>query len=840
VAERNLEIARQFHRQYLDGKLTEAQSRERIRDVLLGQTIGKTGYIYCLDSQGIVAVHPNPGVEGRNLIHFEFISHQINRKTGYIEYDWQNPGEEGARSKALYMTYFAPYDWIISVTTYRDEFMELLPMEEIRRSVKALKFGTTGYIFVTDRRGNLIIHPEVEGSNFYDLPIEDRSFFEEMLTGESGQVSYWWQNPGENVPRKKIALYGHIPELQWIVCASGYFDEIYAPIQQTRNTVLLFIFFAALLSTVLTLFVSSYLTRRLQNLVEVIEKGEQGDLTVRAKTGADDEIGHLGRAFNTFLKRLQSSHVKLADEVDEHRATASALKESEALFKAVFNQTLQFIGILTPDGTVRSINQSALDFAGVPEAAVSGKKLWELPPYEHSEAIRANLKAAVSDASRGEFKRMELEHLNADGETRFVDFSLKPVTDDNGKVVMLIPEGRDITDQKKMEAQLLQSQKMDAIGTLAGGIAHDFNNSLQAISGYTQLLLLGGHDAKREKEMLATIQHTCTHASELTKQLLTFSRKVESQLVPLDLNVELSGVVKLLKHTLPRMIDIETRPGEGLWIVEADRVQFEQIVMNLGINAGHAMPDGGLLVLETQNVELDDKFCRDHLGAVPGTYVMIAARDTGNGMDAETRDHIFEPFFTTRETGKGTGLGLAMVYGIVKSHKGYIDCSSAPGQGTTFRVYLPAVKAAGEKQAPADDPVQIQKGRESILLVDDDPAVRQVARAILERFGYRVHEAGDGESGLERHRERKADIDLVILDLNMPGMGGQRCLEAIKKENPNLPVLIASGLAPSGEAKRILDALAQGFVGKPYLLEDLLQVVRDTLDRSSSAGSPTP
>jgi nitrogen-specific signal transduction histidine kinase/ActR/RegA family two-component response regulator len=403
---------------------------------------------------------------------------------------------------------------------------------------------------------------------------------------------------------------------------------------------------------------------------------------------------------------------------------------------------------------------------------------------------------------------------------------------------MLIAEGRDITDQKKMEAQLRRVQKMDAVGTLAGGIAHDFNNNLQAISGYTQLLLMDEQSSHRQKEMLTVIKNTCSHASELTRQLLTFSRKIESQLVPLDLNVELREAIKLLQRTLPRMIRIETRLAPDLCIVEADRVQFEQIVMNLSINAGHAMPDGGSLILETGNVDLDDAYCRSHVGAVPGPYAMLSVTDTGIGMDTNTREHIFEPFFTTRETGRGTGLGLAMVYGIVKSHNGYIDCQSEIGKGTVFSIYFPAAAGGGPAEKPSDSAPQHPMGRESILLVDDDEGVRDVGREILKRFGYRVIEAEDGESGLDRLGELGEKIDLILLDLNMPGMGGRRFLEKIREKGCTVPVLITSGDVPKGELKAFLDEQAQGIMSKPYEIGSLLTVVREILDRQPSASSP--
>ena len=957
VAERNLEIANHLYARYLSGQESEAQVREKIRSILLGQTIGKTGYIYCIDSKGVAVVHPRPRVVGNNWSHFEFIRKQITIKTGYIEYQWRNPGEDAPRPKALYMTYFKPFDWIISVSSYREEFNQLLPMEEIRRSVKTLQFGPSGYAFILDYKGNILVHPELEGQNVLTLAGGEARFFEQMRKEPFGQVIYWWQNPKDPQPREKLTQFAHIPELNWIIGSSVYLDEIYAPIRKVRNIGLLFIVAAVVLSVILTLTLSHSITRRLSHLMTVISKGDQGDLTVRAGVDSDDEIGRLSRLFNGFLERLQSYHQQLADEVQQHRSTAqslrqahdfnalilstvdalvivvdpggrvvsfnraceacsgysadeiqghsfleklipeeekahfaklldeqvktrkpvramghwitkdgrrrliqwsgavatglekntplvvcagidmtdqkaieTALQKSEAQFEAVFNQTFQMIGILAPDGTIRGANQTALDFAGVALSDILGMKLWESPFCRHSPDVRNRAKQAVAKASQGTFIRTQVTHMRHDGEVFTFDFSLKPVRDEQGQIFMLIPESRDITAQKEMEAQLLQARKMDAIGILAGGIAHDFNNNLQAISGYTQLLLMDDYGSAGQKEMLTTIQHACDHGRELTRQLLTFSRKVESRLVPLDLNAELEPVVNLLRRTLPRMIEIETRLADDLAFVEADPTQFEQMVMNLGINAGHAMPDGGRLTIVTRNVDLDQAFCR-RMEVTVGSYVWLSITDTGHGMDADTRAHIFEPFFTTRQTGEGTGLGLATVYGIVKNHRGAITCHSEHGQGTTFDVYFPAVATPAATTIDPVDTQAIVGGSESILIVDDDAFIRQLAVELLQRYGYRVREAKSGEDALSVLETHGSELDLILLDLNMPGMGGLRCLQKIRAVDASIPVLIASGYAPEGKDKAILDDLAHGYMNKPYNLKALLGAVRQTLDR---------
>ena len=388
----------------------------------------------------------------------------------------------------------------------------------------------------------------------------------------------------------------------------------------------------------------------------------------------------------------------------------------------------------------------------------------------------------------------------------------------------------DITEKKKLEAQLQQAQKMEAIGTLAGGIAHDFNNILQAIFGYTQILLIGKEPSDPDYEKLEAIEKSAQRASDLTKRLLIFSRKVESKLRPMDLNNEIEQVSKMLESTIPKMITIELHLVENLKIINADPVQIEQIMMNLGVNARDAMPDGGRLIFETENVILDEEYCKTHLGARPGQYVKLSISDTGHGMDKEILRHIFDPFYTTKETGKGTGLGLAMVYGIVKSHSGYIMCYSEPDEGATFKIYFPIIEKETERVESKKEKVLIEGGNETILLVDDEEAIRELAEDILTRFGYKVLMASDGETALEIYREKKEEINLVILDIIMPGMGGRKCLEELLKMNPKSRIIIASGYFINGPAKEVLKAGAKGFISKPYDMRGMLQTVRKILD----------
>ncbi len=396
---------------------------------------------------------------------------------------------------------------------------------------------------------------------------------------------------------------------------------------------------------------------------------------------------------------------------------------------------------------------------------------------------------------------------------------------------------RDITERKeaekekeRMQVQLRQAQKMEAVGTLAGGIAHDFNNLLQAVQGYAQLLLLrkdGDDDGQRE---LQQIVRAATRGAELTQQLLTFSRKIESELQPIDFNREVENVRLLLERTIPKMIEVKFSLAEDLKMVNADPGQIEQILMNLAVNAKDAMPDGGKLIVETANVILDQDYCKIHRVANPGSYVQLTVTDTGHGIDKMTIEHIFEPFYTTKETGKGTGLGLATVYGIVKSHNGHIVCYSEPDEGTTFKIYLPTIDSTQEARKAEEHLTAPEGGSETILLVDDEEPIRGLGTQILEEFGYTVLTAADGESALQLYSKKQKKIDLVILDLIMPGMGGKLCLLELLKINLEAKVAIASGYSPDGPTREILKNGAKGFISKPYDLRQMLKVIREVLD----------
>jgi len=516
--------------------------------------------------------------------------------------------------------------------------------------------------------------------------------------------------------------------------------------------------------------------------------------------------------------------LSIVRNVEDWKKAEQALRESEEKYRRLFEESRDAVYITTREGSLVDANQAFLDLFGFGREEARNMEILQI----YTDA--ADRKRFQEEIERkGSLKDYGVSFRKKDG-TKIEGLLTSTVQrDKDGKVLAYQGLLRDVTDQNRLQRQLLQAQKMEAIGTLAGGIAHDFNNLLQAILGYSDLLLMKKPPGDPDREKLEVIQHVARDGADLVSRILMFSRRAESKMRPVGLNEEIRRVEKLLRRTLPRMIQIDLALGEDLGVIDADPAQIEQVLLNLGVNAQHAMPDGGQLLIETNDVSLNDEYLRKHLGAIPGHYVLLTVSDTGVGMEPDVLDRIYEPFFTTKTIAEGTGLGLSVVHGIVTLHGGYIRCYSEPGKGTSFKIYFPmsACESIPDLMVTREMPAF---GTETILLVDDDDRIRDTGRQLIEMSGYKVLIAHSGEEALDVYISHRAEISLIILDLIMPGIGGSRCLKELMRIDPSVAVLVASGYSENGLTVGDQVAGARGFIRKPYDAKDILGAIRKVLD----------
>jgi len=430
----------------------------------------------------------------------------------------------------------------------------------------------------------------------------------------------------------------------------------------------------------------------------------------------------------------------------------------------------------------------------------------------------------------------EFHNRRKDGTLFWERASISPIRDASGTITHFLGVKEDVTAQKLLEEQFVQAQKMEAVGRLAGGVAHDFNNLLTVINGYCDLLLERLDAESLYHEPIAEIRKAGERAASLTRQLLAFSRK--QIVVPrvVDLNAIVPGVEGMLRRLIGEDVDLAAVLHPNLGKVKADPGQIEQVLTNLAVNARDAMPQGGRLTIETANVELDEAYAQTHYGARPGRFVMLAVSDTGHGMDADTQSHIFEPFFTTKEAGKGTGLGLATVYGIVKQSGGYIMVYSEPGEGTVFKIYLPRVEEAGAAEAEHQPSGPAPGGNETILLTEDQDAVRVLVCKVLNSKGYKVLEASRGEEALSMARECPGPIHLLVTDVVMPAMSGRELARNLASFHPEIKVLYMSGYTGNAIVHHGVIEEGLAFIQKPFTPEALARKVREALDTPPKAG----
>jgi PAS domain S-box-containing protein len=530
-------------------------------------------------------------------------------------------------------------------------------------------------------------------------------------------------------------------------------------------------------------------------------------------------------------EQLEDRIKELKQYIKDSKGTTDKLRKSSFYYQTLLDNAPVGIWHASQDGSGGYINSKLAEISGLTPEAAKGTGWTSTLHPEDQERVFAEWTSFV-EGKKAYNSTYRFKH--PDGNVRWVVGQATPVLDETGSKIGHIGILTDITERvqaertkKLLERQIQQVQKMEAIGTLAGGIAHDFNNLLMGIQGRTSLMLTDTASSHPYFEHLKGIEDYVKSAADLTKQLLGFAMGGKYEVKTTDLNNLITNQNQMFGRTR-KDITIREKYEEDLWTVEVDQGQIQQVLLNLYINAWQAMPGGGDLYIQTQNVNLDEHYTKP-FQASPGKYVKVSVTDTGVGMDEVTRQKIFDPFFTTKEMGRGTGLGMASVYGIVKNHEGFITVYSKKGEGATFNIYLPATEkeTVKEKESKKDE----LKGSEIVLLVDDEDMIIDVGQPMLEKMGYNVLVAKDGREALEIYQKNEQEIDIVILDLIMPDIGGGDTYDRLKEINPEIKVLLSSGYSIDGQASEILKRGCSGFIQKPFNMKKLSQKIREILDK---------
>src|SRR5262245_54896719 len=692
------------------------------------------------------------------------------------------------------------------------------------------------YAMILDRDGRIAAHndrPEIVGTlltgDALDRILSTEATLAQEMAGDDGEALY------------DFAVPIRVDAQRWGTARVGLSRRrMEAEIVATRRQLVLL--------AVLVLggagLASALVARRIARPVRQLAAGavaiSRGELVQRVKTTTSDEIGQLATAFNDMAGQLHEQRSALLEQRraleaahGELRRRFAELSDLKSYTDHILDSLVNGIITLDLDGRVVTLNGSAESLLGCPTAAgAPGRRVPDV--LAHGPELVAILQAAIQWRT-GRTGTVTLPGRM--GGTVPVEITTATLKGGEGQDLGVIGIVRDLSAVRALEAQLRQAQKMEAVGRLAGGVAHDFNNLLTVITGRSQLLLLKLQPESPLRRDVELVEETAHRASALTRQLLAFSRKQMVQPRVVDLNDIVRSMETMLSRLIGEDISLATRLDPTAGCVRADPAQLEQMIVNLAVNARDAMPLGGRLMLETSFVRHDEGFARQNVGLRPGPHVRLVVRDTGVGMDGLIKAHLFEPFFTTKGPGKGTGLGLATVYGIVTQSGGAIRVDSEPGQGAAFSIDFPRVDAPADLRGEPGVPAAAPHGSETVLLVEDEPAVRGLARDILHQQGYTVLEAADGDEALRVGREHGGPIHLLVTDVVMPQMGGRELSDRLKAGRQEVKVLYVSGYTDDAILHQGVSETGTAFLPKPFTASALAHKVREVLDAAATGGT---
>ncbi len=840
IAEKNLDIVRDFHYRYQHGELTEEAAKKQARQVLLSQTIGNTGYIYCLDSKGVIRVHPSQALIGENISRYPFVKDQMRQKKGYLTYEWTAPGEKISKKKALYMVHFIPWDWIISVSSYREEFIQLIKTKDFEQSVKDLRFGRTGYAYIMDGRGNFLVHPTLQGTNIEDPgKIDGTEFVHEMIRKKNGRMIYRWQNPGEKTPRAKLVIYNHLPELDWIVASSSYLDEFYSPLATINYTIFSVIVAVLILAFLITFYLGKSITTPLYQLIGYFKTDSQGDFSRRLTINSGGEIGELASYYNNFMERLESYHDKV--------------QVSEENFRGIFEGAVEGIFKATADGEIISLNSSLAMMLGydTPEELMAATNNRVHPMFVGDESV-GHLLTILSE--KGYFASHEARLYKKDRTRIWVSLSIRGVWE-QGALTYFVGFVSDISEQKRFEKELIKRQtEIEAKNVILEGqtaelmrlsaikddflamTTHELRTPLHGMIGIAENLI---HDSygtlsPEAQSDLEIIVSSGMRLSNLVNDLLVASklkqREIKLNLRSLDLGKTVDFVLEIHRPLIKNSpMSLENRIPSKTFVM-ADDERLQQILHNLIGNA-IKFSDAGMIVVSSEI----------------GSQVKISVSDTGIGIPEDKMESIFLPFeqgdYSATRQYPGTGLGLSIARELVILHGGDIQVESKPGRGSVFTFALslstappvettqPVTKRIDVAPLPKDLPAleKKTKGEQEIVVVDDDPVNLHIVARQLTQSGYQPVTYTTGALAVDyilKNRPR-----LLLLDLMMPGMDGFRVCERLRETYgmDELPILL---LTARNQVTDLVQGFAKGandYLTKPFSKKELIARVETQL-----------
>jgi two-component system cell cycle sensor histidine kinase/response regulator CckA len=807
------------------------------------------GYYFITRLDGVeILFADRPEMEGKNLIDMQdtqgkfvirdMIALARESGEGFYRYAWTKPQQTGKDfPKIAFIKHFEPFDWLIGTGEYLDDVVADIQQEVLAR-IENISFGEDGYIFAVQWDGLSLVEPQ-KGKNMIDLVDANgveivRELIQAAKSG-GGYVSYVMPKFDRDTTYNKLSYSEPIADWQWLVGAGVDMDRIETVIDQKRAALqkrvtsdifkIISILFAILLFVLLIVKLVSNRNRKNFNLFTAFFSKAATE-SVKIESG------------NLHFKEFETLADAANRMISERNEAETAMRQSERNYRQLVQSVNCIIMRMDTAGRVIFFNQYAQDFFGYREADILGKNvIGTIVPQKDRTGF--DLTQMITDIGTHpeRYASNENENIRHDGEPVRVAWMNKAIYDDKDRVKEILCVGIDVTQKWQLEKRLAQAQKMEAIGTLAGGIAHDFNNILSAIMGYTELTLIDIPPDSALRNNLKQVLKAGGRAKDLVQQILTYSRQREREMQPVKINLIVNEALKLLRASLPSTIRINNNIASNLAIM-SDPTNIHQVIMNLCTNASHAMQEnGGLLEVSLTDMDIDAEFAKHHPGLKPGKFVRLSVSDTGHGMPPEVIERIYDPFFSTKKKGEGTGMGLSVVHGIIKSHGGTLTVDSTAGQGSVFKAYFPAIES---EWVPDNEHADLMvTGNERILFVDDEAFQADIAKQMLSRLGYRLTTCTSSVEALELFMQSPEKFDLVITDMTMPHMAGDVLARELISLRPDIPIIVCTGYSDRIDSD-IAEEIGIGeLVMKPVVMKDIAQCIRRVLDTGIGQAGPS-